>query len=280
MLKHATFMAATFGLAMSGAAFAQDATAETVVATVNGVDITLGEMIITRARLPQQYQQLPPDVLFDGVLDQLVQQQLLAGQVAEDPYRVTLSLQNERRALLAGEVINDLTGAPVSDADLQSAYDARFADSTPQQEYNASHILVATEEEALAVMARIAAGADFAATATEISSDGSAANGGNLGWFSDGMMVPEFESAVKEMAVGDVSVPVQTQFGWHIIKLNETRDMVPPTLDELRAELTSELQQKALTDLLEKLQSEGEVTLPEPGTFDPALLTNLDLLKP
>ncbi len=131
----------------------------------------------------------------------------------------------------------------------------------------------------MAAKARIDAGEDFAAVATELSSDGSAANGGNLGWFSDGMMVPEFEAAVKGLEAGQVSDPVQTQFGWHLVKLNEVRAKEPPTIDQMREQLTSETQNKALVDRLEELTAAGEVTRPEAGAFDPALLTNLDLLE-
>lgn len=280
MLKHATFVASlALSALIATAALAEGETADTVVATVNGTDITLGQMIVTRARLPQQYQSMDPQVLFDGILDQMVQQQLMADTVPEEPKRVTLSLEVERRALLAGEAINDMMTTPVDETALQAAYAAAVADFPGGTEYNASHLLVATEDEALAAMARVNAGEDFAAVAKEVSSDGSAANGGNLGWFSDGMMVPEFETAVKELEPGQVSTPVKSQFGWHIIKLNETRAKVPPTIDEMREQLTSEIQNKALVDRLDELTAAGDITRPEAGAFDPALLTNLDLLN-
>ncbi len=280
MLKHATFLASVaLSALIATAALAEGETADTVVATVNGTDITLGQMIVTRARLPQQYQTLDPQVLFDGILDQMVQQQLLAETMPDEPKRVTLSLEIERRALMAGEVINDMMTTPVDETALQTAYAAVVADTPAGTEYNASHLLVATEDEALAAMARVVAGEEFADVAKELSSDGSAANGGNLGWFSDGMMVPEFETAVKELEPGQVSTPVQTQFGWHIVKLNETRAKEPPTIDEMREQLTSEIQNKALVDRLDELTAAGDITRPEAGAFDPALLTDLDLLN-
>jgi len=121
-------------------------------------------------------------------------------------------------------------------------------------------------------------GADFAATAQEKSTGPSGPSGGELGWFGPGMMVPEFEAAVIELEAGAVSAPVQTQFGWHVVKLNETRTSPLPTLDDLRAELTTEVQQEELNTLLETLSAAADVTLPEEGAFDPSLIQNIDLL--
>ena len=254
-------------------------TAETVVATVNGVEITLGQMIITRSQLPEQYQSLPDDVLFTGIVDQLIQQQTLAGSLDTDPKRVTIAVENERRSLMAGEVINTVVEGAVTEEAVQAAYDATYAGATPATEYNASHILVATEEEAMAIKARIDAGEDFAAVATETSTDSSAANGGNLGWFGAGMMVAPFEAGVLALEPGAVSAPVQTDFGWHVIKLNETRIKPAPALEEVRAELVAQVQQAAIQAKLDELTAAATVTRPEEGAFDPAVINNLDLLR-
>lgn len=254
-------------------------TAETVVATVNGVDITLGQMIITRAQLSEQYQSLPNDVLFSGILDQLIQQQTLAGSLTTDPKRVTIAVENQRRSLMAGEVINTLVEGAVTDEAVQAAYDATYTGAEPVTEYNASHILVATQEEAVAIKARIDAGEDFAAVATETSTDSSAANGGNLGWFGPGMMVAPFEAGVLALEPGAVSDPVQTDFGWHVIKLNETRIKPAPVLDEVRAELVAQVQQAAIQAKLDELTAAATIVRSEEGAFDPAVLGNLDLLR-
>ena len=255
------------------------ATAETVVATVNGVDITLGQMIITRAQLAEQYQSLPDDVLFSGILDQLIQQQTLAGSLTTDPKRVTIAVENQRRSLMAGEVINTLVEGAVTDEAVQAAYDATFAGAAPETEYNASHILVATQEEAIAIKVRIDAGEDFAAVATETSTDSSAANGGNLGWFGPGMMVAPFEAGVLALEPGAVSDPVQTDFGWHVIKLNETRIKPAPALEEVRADLVAQVQQAAIQTRLDELTAAATIVRPEVGAFDPTAINNLDLLR-
>ncbi len=280
MTKYTTYLgSAALALLMATTAVAQDTTADTVVATVGGVDITLGEMIITRAQLPQQYQSLPPDVLFTGVLDQLIQQQLLASAVEDVPERVEMSLKNERRSLLAGETINDLTIAATTDEAIQAAYEARYANAEAETEYNASHLLVETEEEAIAAKERIDGGEDFAEVAKEVSTGPSGPNGGNLGWFGAGQMVTEFEGAVMEMEVGDVVGPVETQFGFHVILLNETRVKEAPELEQVRAQLQGEVQEAAIQEKLAELTAETEITRPEEGAFDPEVLMNLDLLE-
>ena len=256
-----------------------EATAETVVATVNGTDITLGQLINTAAQLPPQYQQLDDGQIFNGLLDQLVKQQLLADSLEVQPKRVDITLQNELRSLRAGEVVNEILETPIGDEELQAAYDARFADVEPETEFNAAHILVATEEEAIAVKEMIDGGADFAETAQEKSTGPSGPNGGDLGWFGPGMMVAPFEEAVLTLEAGEVSDPVQTQFGWHIVKLNETRETALPTLDELREELSGEIQQQMLDARLVELDAAAEITLPEEGEFDFSLIRNLELLE-
>lgn len=255
-------------------------TAETVVATVNGAEITLGQMIIARSQLPPQYQELPDDVLFTGVLDQLIQQQVLAETIEGEPRRVTIALENERRLLLAGEVVQSIVDAEVTDEAIRNAYDAIFEGSEGGLEYNAAHILVATMEEAEAVLARLEEGEEFAALAQELSTDvGSGANGGDLGWFGEGMMVAPFEEAVKELEVGGVSAPVETQFGYHIITLNETREQAPPPLDAVRGEIEGQVREEAIQNALTELTDAADITRPEEGAFDPAVLIDLSLLR-
>ena len=256
-----------------------DMSAETVVASVNGSEITLGQLIMLRSQLPAQYQQLPDDVVFNGLVEQLVNQQLLADTLEVEPKRVGIALTVETRSLRAGEVVNTLTSAPVSDEEIQAAYDTRFEGVEPDTEFNASHILVETEEEANEIKTMVDDGADFAETAQERSTGPSGPSGGELGWFGVGMMVPEFEAAVMTLEAGEVSAPVQTQFGWHVVQLNETRQTELPTLDDLRSELVSEIQQQTLNTMITGLTEAAEITLPEEGQFDFAIIQNLDLLE-
>ena len=264
--------------ALTFPAHAQDA--DTVVATVNGTDITVGHMIVARATLPQRFQELPDEVLFTGILDQLIQQTLLAQSYdGELPKRAQLSLENENRSVTAGEAIESLFAGLLTDEALQAAYDARYADTTPSEEYNASHILVETEEEAKAIKEELDAGADFAALARERSTGPSGPNGGSLGWFGPGAMVPSFEAAVIALEVGEVSDPVQTQFGWHVVTLNETRTADLPALDDVRAELEQQLREEALEARVADLRAAGAVDESAAQTVDPALLRDIGLLE-
>jgi peptidyl-prolyl cis-trans isomerase C len=265
-------------LALALPVHAQDTTADTVLATVGNVDITLGNVIVATSNLPDQYQQLPDDVLFNGILDQMIQQEALSQALGDDLSRSDrLGIENELRALRAAIVLQGAAEAAVTDEALQEAYDARFADATPATEYNANHILVETEDEAKALIAELEGGADFETLAKEHSTGPSGPNGGALGWFGLGMMVPEFEQAVVALEPGAISGPVQTQFGWHVIKLNETRLAEAPTLDQMREELTNEIQETAVREAIDSLTGAVEVVRNE-ADIDPALIRQGNLL--
>tara|TARA_R110002049_G_scaffold44333_6_gene130251 strand:+ start:111879 stop:112727 length:849 start_codon:yes stop_codon:yes gene_type:complete len=260
---------------------AQDeAGVDTVVATVNGTNITVGHMIVALASLPEQYQQLPDEVLFKGILDQLVQQTALADTHTGDlPSRITLALENETRSLTAGEVVEKVMANEVSEADLQAAYDEEYASAEPEQEFNAAHILVETEEEAKAIKEEVEGGADFAEVAREKSTGPSGPSGGSLGWFGKGMMVPAFEAAVTGMEPGAISDPVETQFGWHVIKLNEVRVADAPALDDVREELELELRQARVQAAIEKVTESADVDRSAAEGIDPTLLRKIELLE-
>lgn len=251
-----------------------------VVATVNGTEITLGHMIVLKQRLPQQYQQLPGDVLFEGILDQLVQQTLLGEDVAALSTAAQLTLENEERALKASDQIRTVVDEATSDEALQAAYDAAYGDAEPESEFNASHILVETEEAAAALVTELEGGADFAELAIEHSTGPSGPGGGELGWFGKGSMVAEFEEAVIALDAGAVSAPVQTQFGWHVIKLNETRIKDAPPLESVRGQLVDEASRAAIEVRVSELEEAAEITRLTATDVDPALLDQIELLDP
>jgi len=278
-LRH--FIASTalfFGLAT--ASYAEDMpNAQTVVASVNGKTITLGEMIMMKGSLPQQFAQLPDEMLFDGILNQLVQQALLAESIETPPARVAIALKNEQRQLLAAEAIDALLAAQMSEDAIKAAYDAKYANAQPATEWNASHILVETEEAAADLAKQAREGADFAELAKAHSTGPSGPNGGQLGWFGAGMMVPAFEQAVAGMQAEQVSDPVQTQFGWHVIRLNETRVAAAPDLAEVRPEIEAELQQKLIEEQLAKLAQGANIDQSAAAGLDKSLLSRIDLLE-
>ena len=255
----------------------KDVDASTVIATVNGVDITLGHVILLRTELPEQYLTAPDDILFEAIVDQLVEQQLLSSTVTEDPREITLTLENELRALRAGAAIQVALGDEPTEEEYQAAYDTAMEGFPEEPEFNASHILVETEDEANALVTELEGGADFAELAKEKSTGPSGPDGGALGWFGLGQMVSEFETAVVGMEPGQVSAPVQTQFGWHVILLNEKRITPPPTLDEVRDQITQQLQRERVESAIATLREAATVE-----TFttdvDPATIKDINLI--
>ncbi|EEW57803.1 MAG: peptidylprolyl isomerase [Pseudomonadota bacterium] len=282
MRKGLTFLrsvafAAAFGLAAPAYA---ELNANTVVAKVNGEEITVGNMIVARAKLPAQYQSLPDDLLFKALLDQLIQQTVLKQQLHGDtPEYVRLSVEHEERSLLASDVIESVMEDAQTEDAIRDAYDARYSSDDGGDEFNASHILLESEEDAVSIKEQLDAGADFAALAKESSTGPSGPNGGELGWFENGRMVPEFEAAVAEMRPGEVSEPVQTQFGWHIIKLNDRRKLEAPDYEDVREEIGLELAQQAVEDRINQLTASATIDRPEIENLEPSVLRDMSLIE-
>lgn len=280
MSKSAKFFgAALLALSLASPLRAADLTAETVIATVNGENITLGQMIAARKALPEQYQQLPDDVLFKGLLEQLIQQTAMAQVGEKNKTQLDdLNVENQKRAYFSGQLLEAAASAAVTEEALKKTYDEKYAKAVPAKEYDASHILVKTEEEAKAIKAELDKGGDFAAIAKEKSEDkGTAANGGSLGWFGVGMMVKPFEDAVVALEKGKTSDPVKSDFGWHIIHLNDVRDAAVPKLEDVKAELEGDLRQKSVEAKVKELTDAAKVEKKDDGV-DPAILKNLALI--
>jgi len=282
MQKHLKSAVVAAGLiwAAAGAGAQEGTDVNRVVATVNGTDITLGHMIETMTELPAQYRQLPDDVLFPAILDQLVQQTLLSNIAAGPlPARVAITLANEERSLRAGVAIAQIIASDITEDDVAEAYAEIYAGQDMGLEYNASHILVETEAEAADLLAELQAGADFATAAQQHSTGPSGPSGGALGWFQRGQMVEPFDNAVAAMDVGALAGPVQTQFGWHLIKLNETRQIQAPPLEAVREDILDTLGQLALEKRLAELEESEEITRQPLDGIDPAILRDVSLLE-
>ncbi len=251
-----------------------------VLASVNGTDITLGHVIAARSNLPPEYGQLPAALLFQGLLDQLVQQTVL-GQSFEGELSLQskIFLENEERAVVAGEAIADFFSADVDEDALMAAYEEQYPVVEGQLEYRASHILVETEEEAADIVTEMENGAVFSALANERSIGPSASVGGDLGWFGDGDMVAPFFEAVITLEPGGISEPVETQFGWHVINLVETRDVERPTFETVREELASQMQQSMLEEHIATLSEGADIDRADTTDIDPSVIDRADLLE-
>lgn len=276
MLKR-TVTAALFALALPlTPAFAQDA--DTVVATVNGTDITLGEMITMRQRMTEQGQQTAADAAtWQMMLDQLVRQTAVAsahGDKLDAADRANLELQ--RRAYLASATLEKVAEAEPTEEEISAAYDKYFGEVEATTEYSAAHILVETEDEAKEIKAQLDGGADFGTLAETHSTGPSGPNKGDLGWFAADQMVPPFAEAVKAMEKGQISDPVQTDFGWHVIMLNDTRQTEAPKLDEVKEQLVTQVRRDKVEAEIERLVAEAKVE--KTDDLDPALLEDVQLL--
>jgi peptidyl-prolyl cis-trans isomerase C len=238
-----------------------------VIATVGDYDLTLGELIAVRQALPQQYQSLPPEVLKEGLMEQLVNQTVLAVRAREEGLdeapEVALALRNLENSTLADSFMRRRMQERVTAEAIEEAYEARYEGAEPEQEVKAAHILVETKEEAEALRAEIEEGAEFAALAREHGTDGTAQRGGDLGWFVQGDMVPEFADAAFALEPGVVSEPVETPFGWHLILVEERRDRAAPPLEEVRQEIAQELAQQAQQEIIDEARGAVEITRPE-----------------
>lgn len=181
------------------------------------------------------------------------------------PKALALSIENESRALAAQQIANEFYEIPLSDEEMQDGYQEAIASIPVTAEYSAAHILVETEDEAKSIAEEAAGGADFAELAKEKSVGPSGPNGGELGWFGEGQMVPEFEAAVMALEDGAISEPIQTQFGWHVIKLNESREKPKPTFDELKSSIEEKLRRLKVEEQLEALREASEIKMQDDG---------------
>ncbi|MEM0976211.1 MAG: peptidylprolyl isomerase [Pseudomonadota bacterium] len=250
----------------------------TILAEVNGTAITLGHVVALASRLPEQYNQVETAILYEGILDQLIQQELLAETVDTEAPIAKLSIENEVRSVLATEALAFIAEEAASEERVIEAYDAEVAAFQPGKEFRASHILVGTEEDALELIDALNEGADFAELAVEKSTGPSGPNGGDLGWFGPGMMVEPFDTAVQEMEPGSVSAPVETQFGWHVINLVEIRDTAPPSLEERFVDIAERLRSEAIEARITELEANGVIERPD-VEFDVEQIRNIGVLQ-
>ncbi len=259
-----TLLLATTLLITSLGIFPVAQAADAAVATVNGKPIkqSLLDFIVKDAG---SHGQKIDDNTRSIIVSKLISNEL----VYQEAQRQGLDKQSDfiareelaRRELLVNAYLQDyLKKNPVSEADTRSAYE-KFKTEVGDKEYSARHILVATEAEAKDIIAQLAKGGDFAKIAKEKSKDtGSKDKGGDLGWFSPGGMVKSFGDAVVKLQKGlYTTVPVQTQFGWHVIKLEDIRDAQPPAYDKVKENLQKQLQQRQLEKLLTDLRAKAKI---------------------
>ena len=252
---------ATLALSVATVTTAMPALAQEriTVATLDGEAIYLDEVIAVAETLPQEYQQQGIGALYPQLVDEVVNARLaaVAGRASgiDKNDEVATAIKAAADRVIAESYITRRVNEQLTDEAIQTAYDAYVNDTASREQVTASHILVETEEEAKAIIAQLSDGADFAALAKEKSTGPSGPNGGELGSFGRGQMVPAFETAAFSMAEGSYSeTPVQTQFGWHVIKVSAKGMQEAPSLDEMRDQLVANLSRQSFSRIVEELR--------------------------
>ena len=236
------------------------------VGTVNGKDIWLDDVLRAAERLPEEFQQTPLENYYAQLVADIIDSQLAAAAARNDGFdqkpEIADAMKMAANRVLAESWLAEKVRADVTETAIQNAYDKFVADTASREQVTASHILLETEADAKAVIEALQDGGDFAALAKEKSTGPSGPNGGALGTFGRGQMVPSFETAAFDLAVGSYSdTPVQTQFGWHVIKV-DGKDIAPAQdLESMRAQLANNLSTQALGRLLEELRASHDIQL-------------------
>jgi len=250
-----------------------DESLDQVYATVDGVPITGADLAVVAQDYAQQIGRAPVDLRIPELLEAVIDMRLLADAAEkaglDEDDTVKRRLDFERMRTLRNEYLRDAATKAVTDEAVKAKFDAEMTDFKPGDERHLRHILVETEDEAKTIIADIEAGGDFAAIATEKSLDpGSAPKGGDLDFVGKGLTVPEFEKAAFALEIGEFTKePVKTQFGWHVILLEETRDAPPPEFSSEERRIRTEMIREFVTNQVETLRAAATIDIvppPEP----------------
>lgn len=256
------FTMSVFGTATS---FAQEAGEKITVGTVNDVPIYLDEVMQLTEQLPDEYRRQPLETYYPNLVAEIANTKLGAVAAREaklqDNPLVADAIRLATERLLAEAYFATEIRKVVTEDEINAAYQRFVSDSDSREEISARHILVDDEQAALDLIAKLEDGADFAALAQEFSTGPSGPKGGDLGYFGRGQMVPDFEAAAFALEIGTFTArPVQTQFGWHVIKLEDKRTQPAPSLDDMRQQIGQSLSQQALARLIEELRKDAVIT--------------------
>ncbi len=234
--------------------------ASTVVARVNGAEVHLADVEAAQQSLPAQLQKLPLQQIYPILLDRLVDGELVAQagrkeHLDQDP-AVQRRLHLYEDHLIQQAYVEQLIKTAVTEDSLKARYQKFLQQTPPREEVRARQILVKTEAEAKSIIAQLDKGADFATLAKKYSTDSGASSGGDLGYFSRDEMVPAFTAAAFALPVGHYTkTPVKTEFGWHVIEVEDRRVKKPPSFDEARAQMRSLVIRDAILAKLKALRS-------------------------
>jgi peptidyl-prolyl cis-trans isomerase C len=258
------------------AGVARAAEEDAVVARVNGVDIRQSDLAFAEEEIGGNMPTIPPeqkrDYLVNYLVDVIVLSQAAEKQKLADRADVKRRLAFDHNRLLMEALLQDAGKASLSDDAERKVYEEAVKQVKNEEEVHARHILVPTEDEAKAILAQLKGGADFATLAKEKSKDPGAAEGGDLGYFTKEQMVPEFAEVAFKLGKGQLSDPVKTQFGWHVIKVEEKRIRPTPTFEQVKPQIENYVAHRAQAELVENLRKSATVErLDKPAAADPSL---------
>jgi peptidyl-prolyl cis-trans isomerase C len=234
-----------------------------VLAKVNGQEIRQSDVAIAEEELGPSLQQMDPASRKDNILAFLIDMKIVAKAAEDkkvdntDEFKKRLAFTRNR--LLMDSLLASEGKAATTDDAMKKVYDEASKQITGEQEVHARHILVETEDEAKAIKAELAKGADFAELAKKKSKDPGASDGGDLGFFTKEQMVPEFSSVAFALEPGKISDPVKSQFGWHVIKVEEKRNRQAPPIDQVKGQIETYVTRKAQADYVGKLREAAKV---------------------
>ena len=251
-----------------------------VVARANGVEIHVNDLAFAEEEIGSNMPAMSPDQKRDYLItylaDVIVLAQAAQQQKLADRDDVKRRLDFDHNRVLMEAMLQDTGKAAVSDEAMHKVYDEAVKQAAPEQEVHARHILVATEAEAKEIIAELKKGADFATLAKQKSKDPGAAEGGDLGYFTKDQMVPEFSEVAFKLDKGQISDPVHTQFGWHVIVVEDKRTKPTPTFEEVKPQLANYVAHRAQAELVDKLRAAANIErldknpVTDPSALNPA----------
>jgi len=266
---------AAFLVAPSAAVQAQDS--DPVIARANGVDIRQSDLAFAEEEIGGNMPQMAPEqkreYLIAYLADVIVMSQAAERQQLAARDDVKRRLAFDRNRILMEALLQGAGKAALNDEAEHKVYEDAVKQMTNEQEVHARHILVPTEDEAKAILGQLKKGADFATLAKEKSKDPGAADGGDLGYFTKDQMVPEFAEVAFKLDKGKVSDPVKTQYGWHVILVEDKRTKPTPTFEQVKAQIDNYIAHRAQAEMVEKLRTGALIErLDKPATPDPSML--------
>lgn len=255
-------------------AAAQDS--DPVIARANGVDIHQSDLAVAAdevgSNMPQMTDDKKRDYLITYLADVVVLAQAAEQQKLNDEAAVKRQLTLAHDKVMMEALLQKTGKAAQTDDAMHKVYDQAVKQMPNEQEVHARHILVPSEQEAKDIAAQLKKGADFATLAKQKSKDPGASNGGDLGWFTKSQMVPAFADAAFKLDKGQISDPVHTQFGWHVIEVTDKRVKPTPRYDEVKDQLKSYVARQAESELVDNLRKTAKIErLDQPAAPNPSL---------